>query len=34
VLTFQNNVDKIASDYSGGVVKFGTDAACQKTFLP
>jgi hypothetical protein len=34
VLTFQNNVDMIASDYSGGVVKFGTDASCQKTFLP
>jgi hypothetical protein len=34
VLTFEKNVDKTASHYSGGVVKFGTDASCQLNYLP
>jgi hypothetical protein len=34
VLTFEHNVDKTASHYSGGVAIFGTDASCQVKFLP
>jgi hypothetical protein len=34
VLTFEHNVDKIASHYSGGAASFGTDASCQVNFLP
>jgi hypothetical protein len=34
VLTFQNNVDTNKAHYSGGTVKFGTDASCSINFLP
>jgi hypothetical protein len=34
VLQFEKNADKVASHYSGGTVKFGTDSSCSITFLP
>lgn len=34
VLKFEHNVDKTATNYSGGTVSFGTNSSCVITFLP
>ena len=34
VLQFEKNASKTLSDYSGGVVKFGSNSSCSITFLP